>query len=69
MCNTIALSTVAIFLYVPDTNLLKKNYAKSKGIKLDSMTTVEKWETEATEDEKKGLETEKKKLLELESKK
>jgi len=69
MCNTIALSTVAIFLYVPDTNLLKKNYAKSKGIKLDSMTKVEDWETKATQDEKTGLENEKRKLLELESKK
>jgi magnesium-transporting ATPase (P-type) len=58
MCRTIALSTVATFTYTPDVNLLKKNYAKSKGLKLEKLTKVEDWELKATAAEKQGLEDE-----------
>jgi hypothetical protein len=62
MCNTIALSTVAKFEYVPDVQLLKKNYAKTAKIKLEDLTKPEDWGTKATDEEKKGIEAEAKLL-------
>lgn len=66
MCKTIALSTVATFTYMPDINLLKKNYAKSAGIKLDKLTKVEDWDAKATSAEKNGVENERKLLQAIE---
>lgn len=58
MCNTIALSTVAKFEYVPDVQVLKKNYAKANKIKLENLTKPEDWGTKATKEEKEGIEKE-----------
>jgi len=55
MCNTIALSTVAKFEYVPDLNILKKLYAKTAGIKFESLTAPDLWEATATQAEKDGV--------------
>lgn len=69
MCNTIALSTVAKFEYVPDLNILKKLMARTAGVPFDSITSPDKWEEHATKAEKEGVIAEGKKLQELEDKK
>jgi len=69
MCNTIALSTVAKFEYVPDLNILKKLMARTAGVPFDSITSPDKWEEFATDAEKAGVIAEGKKLQELEDKK
>ena len=66
MCNTIALSTVAKFEYVPDLNILKKLYAKTAGIKFESLTPPDKWEAEATKEERDGVAAEGRKLQDKE---
>jgi hypothetical protein len=69
MCNTIALSTVAKFEYVPDINILKKLYAKNAGIPFKDITSPELWETKATDAERAGIKAEGEKLQKEEDKK
>jgi sodium/potassium-transporting ATPase subunit alpha len=72
MCRTIALSTVAKFEYVPDVQLLKKNYCKVNGINMKSLPDSDTWDKPlkdggATDHMKQGIKDEEAKLQKAES--
>lgn len=48
MVKTLALSTTSFFAFTPDIGLLKREYAKEKGVNVDKLTKTEEWETKAT---------------------
>lgn len=59
LCETVALSTVSYFSYTPDPGLLKQEYARSIKKSAKQLTSTDKWETEATQAEKDGVEEQK----------
>jgi len=56
LCETIALSTVSYFSFTADTGMAKQIAAKAMGKKdAKSLTTPDRWEVHATEEEKKQV--------------
>jgi len=45
MVKTLALSTTSQFAYTPDIGLVKRELAKKMGVKVETLTSTEDWNT------------------------
>jgi len=70
LCETIALSTVSYFSFTPDKGMAKQIAAKAMGKKdAKALTTPDRWDKFATEEEKKQVALAEEKLKKMETEK